>query len=233
MTETTSLWVFGYGSLVWKPGFQHGQTAIGYVEGLSRRFWQGNETHRGVPGAPGRVATLVDEKEGITHGIAMELKGQEALDYLNNREMTLGGYESRITTFHPTEKEMNPFPVLVFIATPKSKHWLGYASSKVLAKQVVNASGPSGHNVEYVIKLAQWLRKTFPEVEDDHLYNLEKEIYVEISINNLCLTMLMGSSETESCEVSAPAPTAAAHVEAKTTSYSSTLPTKCLRCVKV
>ena len=29
MSEVTSLWVFGYGSLVWKPGFQHGQTAIG------------------------------------------------------------------------------------------------------------------------------------------------------------------------------------------------------------
>ena len=55
------------------------------MEGLARRFWQGNETHRGVPGAPGRVATLVEEREAVTHGMAMELKGEEALDYLNNR----------------------------------------------------------------------------------------------------------------------------------------------------
>ena len=58
---------------------------LGFVTGLARRFWQGNETHRGVPGSPGRVATLVEEKEAVTHGIALELKGEEALDYLNNR----------------------------------------------------------------------------------------------------------------------------------------------------
>ena len=116
--ETTSLWVFGYGSLVWKPGFKHGKTLVGSVRGFARRYrqinfsplnplrmWQGNETHRGTPGKPGRVATLVevpsfhlsrlcnnlisfgkkqDNKEE-THGVAMELQGKEALDYLNNR----------------------------------------------------------------------------------------------------------------------------------------------------
>ena len=61
MEESTNLWVFGYGSLVWKPGFQPGQLVTGYVEGFARRLWQGNETHRGRPGRPGRVATLVDQ----------------------------------------------------------------------------------------------------------------------------------------------------------------------------
>ena len=59
MEESTNLWVFGYGSLVWKPGFQPGQLVTGYVEGFARRLWQGNETHRGRPGRPGRVTTLV------------------------------------------------------------------------------------------------------------------------------------------------------------------------------
>jgi cation transport regulator ChaC len=56
------------------------------VEGYARRFWQGNETHRGEPGRPGRVATLVEEAGTLTHGLALELKGEDALEYLNNRK---------------------------------------------------------------------------------------------------------------------------------------------------
>lgn len=232
MDEVTSLWVFGYGSLVWKPGFQHGQTAIGYVEGLARRFWQGNETHRGVPGKPGRVATLVEEKEAITHGLAMELKGEEALDYLNNREMTLGGYLQKIATFHPTEKEVPPFPVLVFIATPQSAHWLGPACPKEIAKQVVSSRGPSGHNVEYVVKLADWLRRTFPEVWDDHLYTLEMHVIREVRVRFLNLDILLGEEENQNTVLESPLPAPAAPPSLQV-SYSASCTGKTLRCVKL
>lgn len=47
-TETKALWVFAYGSLCWKPGFEFHKAVVGYVEGYTRRFWQGNTTHRGT-----------------------------------------------------------------------------------------------------------------------------------------------------------------------------------------
>jgi len=50
--------------------------------------------------------------------------------------MTLGGYRQQIATFHPSEKEIPSFPVLVFVATPQSKHWLGPACLQSIAKQV-------------------------------------------------------------------------------------------------
>lgn len=46
--ESRSLWVFGYGSLCWMPGFQFGASSVGYIRNYVRRFWQGNTTHRGT-----------------------------------------------------------------------------------------------------------------------------------------------------------------------------------------
>jgi len=235
MEESTNLWVFGYGSLVWKPGFQHGKILVGKVQGFARRFWQGNETHRGVPGKPGRVATLIEEQGVETYGVAMELTGDEALDYLNNREMTLGGYIQKITLFHTADNKHAPFPVLVFVATPKSSYWLGPAESHVIAEQVIGSSGPSGHNVEYVLRLADWFHQMLPNVYDDHLFSIETQLRIKIKERNLCMKTLMGEKEEEV----EPVHVAQEHHDpdspsaARRGTFTFTCEKKCLKCMKM
>lgn len=59
--ETKALWVFAYGSLCWKPGFEFKKAAVGYVKGFARKFWQGNTTHRGTED---KVSMLYPHMEG-------------------------------------------------------------------------------------------------------------------------------------------------------------------------
>ena len=88
----------------------------------------------------------------------------------------LGGYVTHTTKFYPQDGSMEPFSVVLFTATSENELWLGDAPLEDIAEQCVECFGKTGHNIEYVLKLAEWARATFPEVEDKHLYGLEKLI---------------------------------------------------------
>ncbi|XP_075148364.1 glutathione-specific gamma-glutamylcyclotransferase 1 [Haematobia irritans] len=191
-------WVFGYGSLCWYPGFEYDKCITGYIRGYNRRFWQGNTTHRGTVEKPGRVATLVEDKEGITWGCAYRITGQIALDYLKQRECTLGGYTTVDTKFYPRIASYDtPFggeavPVLVYIANKESEHWLGEDQLENVAKQIVECEGASGHNVEYLLRLARFMHEEIPEIWDDHLFQLETLVLDELRNRDIPLWKVMG-----------------------------------------
>lgn len=189
-----SLWVFGYGSLCWHPGFEYKRSTVGHVKGFSRRFWQGNITHRGTSEKPGRVATLVEEKEGVVYGRAFQVQDTTALPYLENRECTLGGYMTTIATFHSRDGSRS-FPVVIYIATNENEHWLGEASLYSIAAQISECSGPSGHNVEYLLRLAEFMHRYLPDAHDEHLFALELLVRSRIQERNMCLTSLMGDRD--------------------------------------
>lgn len=48
MADINGLWIFGYGSLCWNPGFEFNRSITGHIKGFERKFWQGNATHRGT-----------------------------------------------------------------------------------------------------------------------------------------------------------------------------------------
>lgn len=188
------LWVFGYGSLCWHPGFAYKKSSIGYVKGFARRFWQGNTTHRGTSEKPGRVATLVEDKEGTVHGRAFQVLDGTAFPYLEKRECTLGGYISTISTFFSRE-DGRKFPVIIYIATNQNEHWLGEAPLHAIANQISECAGPGGHNIEYLLRLAEFMHRYMPDANDEHLFTLELMVRSRIKEQNLCLTTLMGNRD--------------------------------------
>jgi cation transport regulator ChaC len=167
-------WVFGYGSLVWRPAFAHAERAPARVHGWARRFWQGSTDHRGVPGAPGRVVTLVRDTTAVCWGVAYRVApadADEVLARLDHREQ--GGYDRE-----RVEVELDApggrVEALVYLATHENPNFLGPAASDAIARQVVAAVGPSGPNPEYVLRLAEAIRAH--RAHDPHVFEIEARI---------------------------------------------------------
>lgn len=118
--------------------------------------------------------------QGCTWGVAYELHGDQipaSLKYLNTREAVLGGYDTKLVKFHPQEKETDePILALVYIATPQNPSYLGPASEEDIAAQIIVSSGRAGHNIEYLLRLADFMRYFCPHVEDEHLFSIEEAL---------------------------------------------------------
>ncbi len=158
------VWIFGYGSLIFRPSFPYVERAPAWLEGFSRRFWQGSTDHRGMPEAPGRVVTLIEEVGVRCLGMAYRIAEAElaaVLEHLDDREK--GGYERRDVMLDVHEH--GRVSGVVYFAGPTNPHWLGPASVDEIAAHVRGASGPSGTNADYARRLAAALRELKTQVE--------------------------------------------------------------------
>lgn len=157
--QPSQLWVFGYGSLVWRPAFPYTARSPAHILGWRRRFWQGSTDHRGVPGAPGRVVTLLPDPDpqARCHGMAYAVAAADApavLAQLDHREK--GGYARSRLPLHLSDGRVIEGG-LVYRATPDNPNYLGPAPLDEIAHQVARSVGPSGPNPEYVLRLDEAL----------------------------------------------------------------------------
>ncbi len=163
------MWIFGYGSLIWKPNLPYDRRVEGYVQGWVRRFYQGSPDHRGTPEAPGRVVTLLPCEGERTHGVAFHVPDGErehVLEKLDVREQ--GGYIRRHLQMIPSRFASQSLPVLVYMATPENPEYLGKASEEAIARHILHSHGPSGSNAEYLLELERSLRAM--HVHDPHTF---------------------------------------------------------------
>lgn len=164
-----SVWLFGYGSLIFKAGFDYIERRPAVISGWARRFWQGSHDHRGTPAAPGRVLTLAEQPGAVCQGMAYRIAPQvfEALDVREKNgylrlamplKFADGGTETGV----------------VYLAGPDNAAWLGPASDAVIAAQIGRSTGPSGPNRDYLLQLAAALREL--GYVDAHVFALEQQL---------------------------------------------------------
>ncbi|XP_076922850.1 gamma-glutamylcyclotransferase 2-1-like [Bidens hawaiensis] len=183
--------VFGYGSLVWNPGFEYDEKIIGYIKDYRRVFDLACIDHRGTPEHPARTCTLEYKEGAICWGAVYCVKGSEekerlAMKYLENRECE---YDKKTTVDSFKEGETGEptlSDVIVFTSTPdkeSNKYCLGPAPLEDMARQIATAFGPCGNNRDYIFLL----EKAMFDIghEDDMVIELANEVRKVLGIMDL------------------------------------------------
>jgi len=163
------VWLFAYGSLIYKADFPFLERRPASIANWTRRFWQGSHDHRGTPQAPGRVVTLIGERNATCIGVAY-LVSPETFASLDVREKN--GYLRLATEL--TLDDGRHVNGLVYIATPTNAAFLGAASEREIALHISGSHGPSGANRDYLLHLADALRQL--GADDPHVFAIEREL---------------------------------------------------------
>ncbi|KAJ4957662.1 hypothetical protein NE237_024773 [Protea cynaroides] len=176
------LWVFGYGSLVWNPGFEFDESVIGFIKDYRRVFDLACIDHMGTPENPARTLTLEASEGDICWGAAYCVKGgpereRVAMEYLERRESEYD--QKALVNFYTEGETVKPFltRVLVFKSTPdkeSNKYYLGPAPLEKMARQIATAVGPCGNNRNYLFNLEKALFDIGHE--DDYVIELANEV---------------------------------------------------------
>ncbi|MGE5259758.1 MAG: gamma-glutamylcyclotransferase [Actinomycetota bacterium] len=154
------LWVFGYGSLMWRPGFDFAEQAPARLMGAHRALCVYSVVHRGTHAEPGLVLGL--DKGGSCRGVAFRVAvgaEEETIAYLRAREQVTDVYREATRPITLLDGSNRGFRALCYLVDPNHAQYAGSLSLEDKLGIVRNGKGQAGGNIEYVLNTVRHLEK--------------------------------------------------------------------------
>ena len=171
----TPLWVFGYGSLMWNPGFAFDERAIARLDGFARSFCMRSIHHRGTEEAPGLVLALDPSAQASCQGLALRVKlGAEVatLDYLRERELISSAYLELV--HEVTLADGRQVDAVTFVVDTEHAQYCSGLALEEQARIIARAVGGRGPNTEYLYNTAEHLSEL--DIDDADLSWLSRRV---------------------------------------------------------
>jgi glutathione-specific gamma-glutamylcyclotransferase len=152
------LWVFGYGSLMWNPGFDFAERVSARLIGLHRALCVYSFVHRGTPERPGLVLGL--DRGGMCRGIAFRVAAagrDKTVEYLRAREQVTSVYVETMRRVELEEQARRQVRALCFTVDRCHVQYAGRLTLSECVHFVRQGHGRSGPNREYVLETVQAL----------------------------------------------------------------------------
>ncbi|MBR0796908.1 gamma-glutamylcyclotransferase [Bradyrhizobium jicamae] len=156
----TDLWVFGYGSLMWKPGFEFLQQVPARLIGEHRALCVYSFDHRGTPEKPGLVLGL--DRGGACRGIAFRVAAHlrdDTIDYLRSREQTTNVYREVMRSVWLENEARQRVSALAYVVDRGHVQYAGRLSLAEQLRFVQQGHGRSGNNRDYVLSTVASIEK--------------------------------------------------------------------------
>lgn len=149
MTTDEAIWVFGYGSLMWNPGFAYLKAVPATMHGVHRALCIRSTHYRGTPDKPGLVFGL--DRGGSCHGVAFEVAAADrdaTIAYLRAREQISMVYHEVVRPVRLASGER--IAALVYVANHDHPQYAGGLTPAETVAIIASSAGEMGPNADYV-----------------------------------------------------------------------------------
>jgi cation transport protein ChaC len=149
------MWVFGYGSLLWNPGFEVAEQVVARLPGYARSFCMSSIHHRGTEEVPGLVLALDEVRGAACEGVALRAAPgteNETLIYLRERELISSAYVEKMLTLDLVDGRQ--VDAVTYVIDPHHVQYCGGMPLEEQARIIARAVGGRGPNTEYLYNTA-------------------------------------------------------------------------------